>query len=59
MAFKITVRRVINQRDNCITGHWGWPKLQITPCGTKSSWNVSVVNYNYESLSELIFCSLS
>jgi hypothetical protein len=23
-------------RKNCITGYWSWPKLQITPCFTKS-----------------------
>jgi hypothetical protein len=37
--------------------HWslGWPKLQITQCGSKSSWMVFVVNYNYKSVSEHVF----
>jgi hypothetical protein len=26
----------ILKRDNYTTGHWGWLKLQITPCVTKS-----------------------
>jgi hypothetical protein len=43
------------KRDNCITSPWGWLKLQITPCDTKSSWRVPVVNYNCESLPEPIF----
>jgi len=33
----------------------GWPKLQITPCGTKSLRRVTVINYNYESLHEPVF----
>jgi hypothetical protein len=42
-------------RDNCITGLWGWPKLRITYCDTKSSWRVFVVTYNYNSLLEPVF----
>jgi len=37
----------------------GWPKLQITSCGTKSSLMIHVVNYNYESLIKPVFRPLS
>jgi hypothetical protein len=42
-------------RNNCTTGLWGWTKLRITLCGTKSSWRVFVVNYNYELLPKPVF----
>jgi hypothetical protein len=43
--------------NNCTIGHWNWPKLQITLCGTKSSWRILVVNYNYESFPKTHFSS--
>jgi hypothetical protein len=51
---KIKIRQLF-YRDNWTTSPWGWPKLQITLCDTKSSWRIPMVNYNYESIPEPVF----
>jgi hypothetical protein len=45
---KILLKNIKFLWNNCTIGHWGWLKLQIIHCGTKSLWRVLVVNYNYE-----------
>jgi hypothetical protein len=54
-SISLSFQRYIYIFFNCTTGLWGWTKLQITLCSTKSSWRVPVVNYNYESLPESVF----
>jgi hypothetical protein len=45
-------------REKYKIGLCGWLKLQITPCGIRKNYEVSVVGQNNYSLSEANFCQL-